>query len=132
MEQATELARRQTQPRPASWEQPALLRRHAGIVAGLPRLPPLPQQREHLWRQRFEEFALSLHPDKTRLIEFGRHAAARRGKAGLGKPETFNFLGFTFICGRSRAGKFLVIRSAGPLTSRAAKRGGSVPTSSTF
>jgi RNA-directed DNA polymerase len=63
-------------------------------------------------QRRFEEFALSLHPDKTRLIEFGRHAAARRGEAGLGKPETFNFLGFTFICGRSRAGKFLVKRKS--------------------
>ena len=49
-------------------------------------------------RDGFEEFALSLHPDKTRLIEFGRHAADRNG-SGLGKPETFNFLGFTFICG---------------------------------
>jgi RNA-directed DNA polymerase len=63
-------------------------------------------------QKRFEEFALSLHPDKTRLIEFGRHAATRRAKAGLGKPETFNFLGFTFICGRSRAGKFLVKRKS--------------------
>ena len=42
-------------------------------------------------RARFEEFALSLHPDKTRLIEFGRHAATRRAQRGLGKPETFNF-----------------------------------------
>ena len=61
-------------------------------------------------RVRFEEFALSLHPDKTRLIEFGRHAAARRARRGLGKPETFNFLGFTFISGRSRKGKFLLKR----------------------
>src|SRR5271167_60866 len=61
-------------------------------------------------RARFEEFALSLHPDKTRLIEFGRHAAARRERCGLGKPETFNFLGFTFICGRSRQGRFLLQR----------------------
>jgi len=60
--------------------------------------------------QRLEEFALSLHPDKTRLIEFGRYAADRRARRGLGKPETFNFLGFTFICGRSRAGKFLLKR----------------------
>ena len=59
-------------------------------------------------QKRFEEFALSLHPDKTRLIEFGRHAADRRARRGLGKPETFNFLGFTFICGRSRTGKFLL------------------------
>src|SRR5881227_2299509 len=50
-------------------------------------------------RERLGEFALSLHPDKTRLIEFGRHAAANRERRGLGKPETFNFLGFSFICG---------------------------------
>ena len=53
-------------------------------------------------RERLREFALSLHPDKTRLIEFGRFAAANRERRGLGKPETFNFLGFTFICGKSR------------------------------
>src|SRR6266550_3110707 len=61
-------------------------------------------------RERLGEFALSLHPDKTRLIEFGRHAAANRERRGLGKPETFNFLGFTFICGKSRRGKFLLKR----------------------
>jgi len=61
-------------------------------------------------RERFEEFALSLHPDKTRLIEFGRHAAARRAQHGLGKPETFDFLGFTLICSRSRGGSFLLKR----------------------
>jgi RNA-directed DNA polymerase len=63
-------------------------------------------------RARFEEFALSLHPDKTRLIEFGRHAAVRRAQNGLGKPETFNFLGFTFICGLSRRGYFLLKRKS--------------------
>ena len=61
-------------------------------------------------RKRLEEFSLSLHPDKTRLIEFGRHAADRRAKRGLGKPETFKFLGFVFICGRSRKGKFQLQR----------------------
>src|SRR5215831_9886711 len=61
-------------------------------------------------RARLEEFALSLHPDKTRLIEFGRHATDRRARAGLGKPETFKFLGFVFICGKTRQGKFLVHR----------------------
>jgi RNA-directed DNA polymerase len=61
-------------------------------------------------RARFEMFALTLHPEKTRLIEFGRFAAPNREKRGLGKPETFNFLGFRFICGRSRKGKFLVHR----------------------
>ena len=61
-------------------------------------------------RERLGKYALSLHPDKTRLIEFGRHAARRRAQRGLGKPETFNFLGFTFICGKSRTGKFLIKR----------------------
>jgi RNA-directed DNA polymerase len=61
-------------------------------------------------RERLEKFALSLHPDKTRLIEFGRHAADNRKKRGLGKPETFNFLGFTHICGRSRKGYFALRR----------------------
>jgi RNA-directed DNA polymerase len=61
-------------------------------------------------RERLEKFALSLHPDKTRLIEFGRFAAERRARRGLGKPETFNFLGFTHICGVSRAGHFLLTR----------------------
>src|SRR5881227_2717241 len=61
-------------------------------------------------RARLQEFALSLHPEKTRLIEFGRFAAERRKRRGLGRPETFNFLGFTFICGKTRAGKFQVKR----------------------
>jgi RNA-directed DNA polymerase len=61
-------------------------------------------------RERLREFSLSLHPDKTRLIEFGRFAADRRAQRGLGKPETFDFLGFTFICGKSQRGKFLVLR----------------------
>jgi RNA-directed DNA polymerase len=61
-------------------------------------------------RARLQEFALLLHPEKTRLIEFGRFAAERRQRQGLGKPETFNFLGFTFICGKTRAGKFQIKR----------------------
>src|SRR5215204_5713278 len=61
-------------------------------------------------RERLGKFALSLHPEKTRLIEFGRFAAERRGRRGLGKPETFNFLGFTFICGKTRSGKFQIKR----------------------
>src|SRR3981189_3679947 len=56
-------------------------------------------------RERLGEFALTLHPDKTRLIEFGPHAAANRERRGLGKPETFNFLGFTFICGKVASGQ---------------------------
>jgi RNA-directed DNA polymerase len=61
-------------------------------------------------RKRFEAFSLSLNPDKTRLIEFGRFAAERRAQRRLGKPETFNFLGFTFICERNSRGQFLVKR----------------------
>jgi group II intron reverse transcriptase/maturase len=61
-------------------------------------------------RERLGRFALSLHPEKTRLIEFGRFAAERCKRRGLGKPETFNFLGFTFICGKTRAGKFQIKR----------------------
>jgi group II intron reverse transcriptase/maturase len=61
-------------------------------------------------RERLGKFALSLHPQKTRLIEFGRFAADNRKRHGLGKPETFSFLGFTFICGKSRRGKFLIHR----------------------
>jgi RNA-directed DNA polymerase len=63
-------------------------------------------------RKRLGEFSLSLHPDKTRLIEFGRHAADRRAQCGLGKPETFKFLGFIFISGRSRTGKFQLKRKS--------------------
>jgi RNA-directed DNA polymerase len=63
-----------------------------------------------LLRERMGNFALALHPEKTRLIEFGRYAAANRRRRGLGKPETFNFLGFTFICGKSRRGYFLIHR----------------------
>lgn len=61
-------------------------------------------------RARFERFALELHEDKTRLLEFGRHAAARRQRQGLGKPATFTFLGFVHICGRSRRGAFQLQR----------------------
>jgi RNA-directed DNA polymerase len=61
-------------------------------------------------RERLGKFALTLHPEKTRLIEFGRFAAERRKRRGLGKPETFSFLGFTFICGKTRAGKFQIKR----------------------
>src|ERR1700742_5218904 len=61
-------------------------------------------------RERLQELSLSLHPDKTRLIEFGRRAATERKQRGLGKPETFNFLGFTLICGKSRRGSFMIHR----------------------
>ena len=61
-------------------------------------------------RGRFAEFGLELHPGKTRLIEFGRHAARHRKARGPGKPETFDFLGFTHICAMSGGGRFWVKR----------------------
>ena len=64
----------------------------------------------HELRKRFADFGLELHPEKTRLIEFGRYAAHNRKARGLGKPETFDFLGFTHICGKGRDGKFRLRR----------------------
>jgi group II intron reverse transcriptase/maturase len=61
-------------------------------------------------RERFTKFGLELHPEKTRLLEFGPFAAERRSRAGLGKPETFDFLGFTHICAKKRNGRFTVVR----------------------
>src|SRR3970282_498124 len=61
-------------------------------------------------RQRLAVFGRELHPEKTRLIEFGRHAAENRQGRGEGKPETFNFLGFTHICGKTSQGGFTVLR----------------------
>ncbi len=61
-------------------------------------------------KERLAKFGLALNESKTRLIEFGRFAAERRVKAGLGRPETFNFLGFTHYCGWTRSGKFMVKR----------------------
>jgi hypothetical protein len=61
-------------------------------------------------RSGLEEFSLELHPDKTRLLEFGRYAAGNRQSRSLGRPETFTFLGFIFICGRSRRGAFQLQR----------------------
>ena len=63
-------------------------------------------------RERLSRFALTLHPEKTRLVEFGRFAAENRARRGLGKPETFDFLGFKHICGRSRAGHFQLKRKS--------------------
>ena len=63
------------------------------------------------WRERLAKFGLELHPEKTRRIELGRYAAARRKKQGEGKPETFNFLGFTHISGTNhQTGHFTVHR----------------------
>lgn len=61
-------------------------------------------------RARLRKFNLELHPEKTRLIAFGRFAAQRRKERGFKKPETFTFLGFTHMCGKTRAGKFQLRR----------------------
>ena len=63
-------------------------------------------------RERLQEFTLSLHPEKTRLIEFGRLAVENRKRRGRGKPETFTFLGFIFICNKTRRGKFPIKRKS--------------------
>lgn len=63
------------------------------------------------WRDRMRTFGLELHPDKTRLIEYGRHATEQRARRGEGKPDTFDFLGLTHICGTTRkTGRFIVKR----------------------
>jgi group II intron reverse transcriptase/maturase len=61
-------------------------------------------------KERFRKFGLELHPEKTRILEFGRYAAERRKKRGEGKPATFDFLGFTHCCGKGRQGTFRVLR----------------------
>ena len=62
-------------------------------------------------RQRFAKFGLNLHDTKTRLIEFGRFAAANRKARGEGRPETFDFLGFTHVCSQTRShGRFIIWR----------------------
>jgi RNA-directed DNA polymerase len=79
------------------------------IVVGFEKRHEAEQFQDAL-RQRLAQFGLELHPEKTRLLEFGRFARERRHKRGLGKPETFNFLGFTHICGQTRKGTFQVQR----------------------
>lgn len=61
-------------------------------------------------RARFRRFGLELHPEKTRILEFGRYAAERRKKRGAGRPATFDFLGFTHCCGKNRQGTFRLLR----------------------
>src|SRR5437016_3879561 len=73
----------------------------------------------HDLRERFAKFGLELHPGKTRLIEFGRRAARARAARGAGKPETFDFLGFTHMCGQTKNGRFWVKRKTIPKRMRA-------------
>ncbi|HEV2397955.1 MAG TPA: group II intron reverse transcriptase/maturase [Candidatus Sulfotelmatobacter sp.] len=62
------------------------------------------------WKERLHKFGLELHPDKSRLIEFGRHAAENRKRRGEGKPEVFDFLGFTHMCGKTRKGGGFIVK----------------------
>jgi group II intron reverse transcriptase/maturase len=79
------------------------------VVMGFQRKSVAQQFWEEL-KQRMQKFGLELHPEKTRLLEFGRYAVERRRERGQGKPETFNFLGFTHICGETGSGQFSVLR----------------------
>ena len=65
---------------------------------------------ERAAKERLGQFGLKLHPQKTRLIEFGRFAHDNRRRRGQGKPDTFDFLGFTHCCAKTRKGKFMVLR----------------------
>lgn len=86
-----------------------LVRYADDIVAGFQYQDDAKRFRAEL-EARLEAFALAVNPDKTRLIEFGRFAAETRKRRGLGKPETFTFLGFTHICSRCRRGRFQLKR----------------------
>lgn len=80
------------------------------IVVGFQYKEEADRFREEM-RERFLKFNLELHEEKTRLIEFGRFASIDRRSRGKGKPETFNFLGFTHVCGKTRKeGRFIVLR----------------------
>jgi group II intron reverse transcriptase/maturase len=68
------------------------------------------EQMQRMLRERFAQFGLQLHESKTRLIEFGRFATEARRKRGERRPETFDFLGFTHICEKTRQGYFSVVR----------------------
>jgi RNA-directed DNA polymerase len=86
-----------------------LVRYADDFVVGFEQRAEAEQFREEL-AERLKKFNLELHGEKTRLIEFGRQAADRRKQQGQGKPETFNFLGFTHMCSTTRKGKFVVKR----------------------
>lgn len=79
------------------------------LVVGFQHLTDATKFRAEL-QQRLERFGLEMHPEKTRVLRFGSFAAQDRKAIGQGKPETFDFLGFTHICGKTRAGRFLLIR----------------------
>jgi group II intron reverse transcriptase/maturase len=79
------------------------------IVVGFQERTEAERFRKEL-EERMRKFNLELHPEKTRLLEFGRAAARNRQQRGEGKPATFDFLGFTHICGKTRKGKFTVLR----------------------
>jgi RNA-directed DNA polymerase len=79
------------------------------FVVGFQRCDDAKRFREDL-AQRLQKFGLELHPEKTRLLEFGRFAASNRKRRGEGKPETFDFLGFNHQCSTTRAGKFQLLR----------------------
>jgi group II intron reverse transcriptase/maturase len=80
------------------------------IIAGFEHRSDAEQFLDEL-RDRLSKFALELHADKTRLLEFGRFAAGNRQARGLGRPETFDFLGFTHMCAKTKNGRFMLKRT---------------------
>jgi RNA-directed DNA polymerase len=99
----------QTWRKKRAWGEVIVVRYADDIVVGF----QTKADAEKFWaelRERMQKFQLELHPEKTRLLEFGRFAARDRKKRGEGKPETFNFLGFTHICGKTSRGRFAVLR----------------------
>jgi len=96
----------------------AVVRYADDIVLGFQHVSDAQVFRREL-QQRLEHFGLELHPDKTKLIRFGGYAAADRRRLGEGKPETFDFLGFTHICGKTKSGRFLLLRQTSKRRMRA-------------
>jgi group II intron reverse transcriptase/maturase len=93
-----------------AWGQVIVVRWADDFVVGFEHQSDAARLQQEL-AERFAKFKLELHPKKTRVLEFGRYAAERRKRRGLGKPETFDFLGFTHICGKKRSNaKFTVLR----------------------
>jgi len=104
------------------WEGPGVrFPRATRLVVGFQRGDDAARFRQEL-TLRVRQFGLELHPDKTRLFRFGRFAASDRRERGEGKPETFEFLGFTHICGKSSSGKFLLHRHTSKARMRARLR----------
>lgn len=92
-----------------AWGGVQIVRYADDVICGFERREDAERYRSEV-SERLAKFGLELSEEKTRLIEFGRFASANREKRGEGKPETFDFLGFTHICGKTKAGRYAVVR----------------------